>query len=155
MAIRLPRIRREIAIVEDNKSASLTFQQWLDIAFKQIETSVTRIELALAAAGIALDQSGQALTVAIRKVPASGAVLSNDYIILSDATSDNIVLDLPLAGQNEGAIVVVKKIDSSVNTVTIEPAASETIDGATNKVLSTQYQKITIVSDGTQWWEIA
>ena len=155
MAVRLPRPRREIPIVEEGRGPSLAFQQWLDAAFKQIETSVDNINLALAAAGIALDQSGQALTVAIREVSASGPVLGNDYIVLVDATSAAVTLDLPAAADNTGAIVVVKKIDSSVNTVTVEANASETIDGAANKALTTQYESITIVCDGTEWWIIA
>ncbi len=155
MAIRLPRPRREIPIVEDTRGPSLPFQQWIDVAFKQIETSVDNINLALAASGIALDQSGQALTVAIREVNASGPVLGNDYIVLVDTTPGAVTLDLPAAADNTGAIVVVKKIDSSVNSVTIEADGSETIDGAANKSLTTQYETITVVCDGTEWWTIA
>jgi hypothetical protein len=154
MALRLPRVRREIPIVEDSKGPSLPFQEWLDIAFKQIESSVTQIQIALAAAGIALDQAGQALTVAIREVDESGPVLDNDYIVLVDATSAAVVLDLPSATTNEGALVTVKKIDAGVNTVTVEPNASETIDGATNKALTTQYETLRIVCDGVEWWVI-
>lgn len=36
-------------------------------------------------------------------------------------------------------------------TLTIDGDGSETIDGATTKVLNTQYQTATIVSDGTGW----
>ncbi len=154
MALRLPRLRREIAIVEDSKGPTLTFQQWLDIAFKQVETSVEQINLALAAAGIALDQAGQALTVAIREVNASGPVLENDYIVLVDATAAAVTLDLPAAAGSKGALVTVKKLDSSVNTVTVEANASETIDGAANKTLTAQYETLRIVCDGVEWWVI-
>jgi hypothetical protein len=70
VAIKLPRLRREIAIVETSNTPTLTFQQWIDIAFKQIEKSVTNIETVLELVGIALDQAGQALTVAFRTVNA-------------------------------------------------------------------------------------
>jgi hypothetical protein len=74
MAISLPRIRREIAVVEDNKGPSLPFQQWLDIAFKQIESSVGRIELALDVAGVALDgSSGGGLSLELDGGDANGS----------------------------------------------------------------------------------
>lgn len=154
MTVKLPRPRREIPIVETTRGPSLPFQQWIDKAFKQIEQSVDDIALALATAGIALDQSGQALTAAVREVSASGPVLENDYVVLVDATGGNVILDLPAAATNRGALVTVKKLDASVNTVTVEPNASETIDGAANKSLSTQFEKITLVCDGTEWWVV-
>jgi hypothetical protein len=154
VAIKLPRLRREIPVVEESRGPSLPFQQWLDISFKQIEQSTDQITLALAAAGIALDQSGQALTVAIREVTESGAVLSNDYIVLADATAADIVLDLPPAADNTGALVTVKKTDASANTVTVDADDAETIDGATTKVLTTQYETIRLVCDGVEWWVI-
>jgi hypothetical protein len=154
MSVSLPRPRREIPIVETGRGPSVPFQQWIDTAFKQIEKSVGDINIALAAAGIALDQAGQALTVAIREVSTSGPVLGNDYIVLVDATAGNVVLDLPVASTNKGALVVVKKLDASANTVTLEANGAETIDGAANKVISTQYDKFTVVCDGVEWWVV-
>ncbi len=154
MSVSLPRPRREIPIVETSRGPSVPFQQWIDTAFKQIEKSVGDINIALAAAGIALDQAGQALTVAIREVSASGPVLGDDYIVLVDATAGNVVLDLPVASTNKGALVVVKKLDASANTVTLEANGAETIDGAANKVISTQYDKFTVVCDGVEWWVV-
>ena len=45
----------------------------------------------------------------------------------------------------------IKKVDSSNHAVTIATAAG-TIDGASTKVLSTQYAVTTIRSDGTNWY---
>ncbi len=154
MGVQLPRLRRETPIVEQSRTPTSSFQQWLDIAFKQIEKSTDRITVALAAAGIALDQAGQALTVVVRPVTASETVLENDYILLADATSGNITLTLPPAAANEGALVIVKKTDASVNTVTLEADGSETIDGTADKTLTTQYEKISVVCDGVEWWVI-
>jgi hypothetical protein len=154
MSVTLPRPRREIPIVEETRGPTVPFQQWINAAFSQIEESVGNINLALAAAGIALDQAGQALTVAIREVSTSGPVLGNDYLVLVDTTTASVTLDLPPAVSNKGAIVVVKKVDSSVNTVTVETNASETIDGATNKALTAQYETLTIVCDGVEWWVV-
>jgi hypothetical protein len=46
----------------------------------------------------------------------------------------------------------IKKIDSGAGNVIIDGNASETIDGATTYTLTTQYESVTIVSDGATWW---
>jgi len=50
----------------------------------------------------------------------------------------------------------IKKIDSTANTVSIEPddPGPELIDGAVQAVISTQYDSITVVSDGSNWFII-
>jgi hypothetical protein len=59
-----------------------------------------------------------------------------------------------------GFTVTIKRIDSNVaNTVTIDPNASETIDGALTLVLRAQYQSVTLICDGSNWhivsWGVA
>lgn len=58
-----------------------------------------------------------------------------------------------------GFVITVKKSDSSTNTVTIDPNASETIDGDTTLVLRAQYQSVTLMCDGSNWlivnWGVA
>jgi len=57
MAIRLPRFLRGVPLVEEGtKGPTSAFHQWWEQAMSQIESSFTRIETSLAAAGIALDQ---------------------------------------------------------------------------------------------------
>jgi len=46
--------------------------------------------------------------------------------------------------------VIVKKVDANSGTITITPA-SGTIDGQSTYPISTQYQSVTLVSDGTNW----
>ena len=55
MAIRLPRFLYERPIVTEKRTPEISFHQWWDAVVKQIESSFERIELALAAAGIAID----------------------------------------------------------------------------------------------------
>jgi hypothetical protein len=76
----------------------------------------------------------------------------NDNVILADATSNNITITLPPVAEAEGMLLRVKKIDSSVNTVTVDGDGTETIDGATTNVLSAQYDQVTIYCDGVEWW---
>jgi hypothetical protein len=49
-------------------------------------------------------------------------------------------------------VLTIKKIDASVNAVTIDGNASETIDGATTKALSSQYASYEIACDGSAWY---
>ena len=69
---------------------------------------------------------------------------------LCNATSNNITFNLPTAVGNE-TLMNIKKTDSSANTVTIDPASTQTIDGGSTAVLTVQYECITLVSDGTNW----
>lgn len=73
-------------------------------------------------------------------------------VVLADATSGAITVNLPAAsGDNENRMIAVKKVDSSVNAVTVDGNASETIDGSTTRVLSSQYDVVMMVSDGSNW----
>jgi hypothetical protein len=79
---------------------------------------------------------------------------SNDRTILSDASGGARVVNLPAAATAKNHVYTIKKIDSSVNTVTIDGSGAETIDGATTVVLAAQWERVTIQSDGTAWFRI-
>lgn len=76
-----------------------------------------------------------------------------DTVLEADATSGNIIINLPTISSNKGKTVVVKKMDSSGNTVTLTPNGAETIDTKANYVLSTQYEAVHVVA-GTSTWLI-
>lgn len=78
--------------------------------------------------------------------------LVTDETILVDATSGNIIITLLNPVSNSGKKFTVKKIDSSVNTVTVSNSAG--IDGTTTKVYSTQYAGGSFQSNGTQYYII-
>jgi len=70
--------------------------------------------------------------------------------VLADASGGAVTYTLPLGNT---LVAVIKKIDSSANTVTVLPT-SGTIDGAASKVLFSQYQSVTIVCDGSNYFII-
>lgn len=72
-------------------------------------------------------------------------------VILANATGGNIAVNLPAAATVNNRIYHIKKTDSSANTVTIDGASSETIDGETTIVIATQYASVMIICDGTGW----
>ena len=74
--------------------------------------------------------------------------------VLSDATGGARVLNLPTAASSIHRTYIIKKIDASVNTVTIDGSGVETIDGAATVVLTAQWERITIQSNGTAWFRI-
>lgn len=78
---------------------------------------------------------------------------SEDGYVRANAASNAITIALPKAVGN-GRLVTVKKIDSSGNTVTLDADGTETIDGATTKVLSSQYDSIQILDAASGKWEV-
>lgn len=76
---------------------------------------------------------------------------SNGYI-LCNCTSGAITINLPAATGRKRFHI--KKIDSSVNAVTINRAGSDTIQGSASVSLATQYNSRTLYSDGSSIWYI-
>lgn len=75
---------------------------------------------------------------------------ATDEVIFANATTAGFSVTLPAASAT--ASVVVKKVDASVNTVTVVPPGAQTIDGAASHVLSTQFASAHFQSDGTNWF---
>jgi hypothetical protein len=91
------------------------------------------------------------LTTGIQTVTiASDTLVDTDHTTLCDCTSNAITINLPTAVA--GLRYEIKKIDATSNAVTIDGFGSETIDGGLTAVINTQYESVTIVSDGTNWF---
>lgn len=69
-----------------------------------------------------------------------------------DATSGAVTANLPTAVGNGGKEFFVKKTDLGTNTVTLDPNSTETINGASTLVLSTQDEGAVIESDNSNWF---
>jgi len=72
-------------------------------------------------------------------------------VVLCDATTASFTITLPTAVGVEGKYYTIKKIDVSVNTVTVDGAGSETIDGEITQIIQNKNVSITIVSNGANW----
>lgn len=78
-------------------------------------------------------------------------VLADDHVILA---SGEITITLPAASAvYSGKTFTVKRVGSS-GTVSVVVDGSGTIDNTTQINISTQYNSLTIVSDGTAYWVI-
>ena len=74
-----------------------------------------------------------------------------NIILVDDDTAGSAVTVTLLAAASGNQIYQIKKLGTTAS-VTVDGNGAETIDGAANAVISTQYESITVVSDGTQWW---
>jgi hypothetical protein len=114
----------------------------------------------LPGSGIALTQQANDIIIAASGSPAMTVVtetatytaLSSDNVILVNATSGAVIINLPAASTLPGHLYEIKKIDGSANNVTITPNGADKIDNASTVVISTQYANYSITSDGTNWW---
>lgn len=88
-----------------------------------------------------------------RLVAASETIQPSDDVVLVDTTGGSVTLTLPRAATVRGQWFVFKKLIAA-NTLTLDGADAETIDGAATLAWTTQYQSYTIYSDGTEWWTI-
>lgn len=87
---------------------------------------------------------------AVRTVTASTTARPIDRVLKVDATDGAVTVSLPSAAPNPVSYTIIKA-DDSANAVTIDPAGSETINGAATRDLSTQWEAITVWSDGSNW----
>jgi len=74
-----------------------------------------------------------------------------DSVILVNAASGNVTITFPAAAGATGKAYTIKRIDSSSNTVTLDPNASETIDGNTTIIFGSQWDSLSVFSDGSNW----
>ena len=75
-----------------------------------------------------------------------------DYTILGNTTSGDVTVTLPSASVGKRKIYNIKKVDSS-NTLTIT-TDSGSIDGVTNKNITTLYESLSLHSNGSDWFII-
>jgi hypothetical protein len=75
-------------------------------------------------------------------------------VILCSATTAAFTVTLPTAASVAGRQYTIKKTDSSANAVTVGTTSSQTIDGSTTYSLPSQYNFVTVVSDGANWMRI-
>jgi len=74
-----------------------------------------------------------------------------NHMYYCDASSGDIGVGLP--EPVSGVRVIIKNAGAS-GTVTVSPHSAESIDGGSSTVISTQYQSLTFIADGSNWWII-
>ena len=79
---------------------------------------------------------------------AYGVNQSNDYLMCNGT----FTITLPAAADNMGKLLNIKNIGTG--TITVDPNENETIDGDLTIAIDTQYECISIISDGSNWFII-
>jgi len=78
---------------------------------------------------------------------------TEDEIVLCDATSNAITLNLPAAASaGSGRRYIVKKIDATARLCTIDANGTEKIDGELTQVLSQPDTAIQLLTNGSNWF---
>lgn len=98
----------------------------------------------------------------IRFITTTTTLSQNDETILVSASGGSVTVNLPtFSSLPNGTTYTIKKIDSSVNIVTIDPSGTQPLEGVTSGtyVLTVQYQSVTIKLNtfgigALGWWII-
>jgi hypothetical protein len=115
------------------------------------------IDLGLLASGGAspLNLNGGTLVGGVRlptqTITASTTLTSADGLVEVNAAA-NVTVTLPDAAANSGRELVIKRIDSTGNTVSVARAGADMIDGATSySGLSAQWKYVRLIANSTRW----
>jgi len=78
----------------------------------------------------------------------------HDRIQLVSDASASLTVTLPPVAESAGKEIVIKKSNSSSNTITVSPneASGVTIDGQSSVVIYTQYEVGRFWCDGSNWY---
>lgn len=101
---------------------------------------------------------GNFIAKSIVSVSIDYSVSEEDDVILVDATAGDVIITLPDASLTSGyqKTFDVKKIDSSLNTVTVVDAGGNNIDSALSWIITGQNDSVTFLKDknNDQYWMI-
>jgi hypothetical protein len=121
-----------------------------------VATSTTAITINSAASATAVKiiaNTGPSGTVYnTNSVTTSYAATSTDNVIFIGSISSALTITLP--APSNGKVIIVEDKNGNVsgtNTITITHNASETINGASNYLLTMPFGSVTLISDGTNW----
>lgn len=95
-------------------------------------------------------------TTTISTTPTTPSVLNNALMV--DTSSIAITINLPAASSYQDGYrlsIKDKTGNAGTNNITIDPNASETIDGATTFVMNSNWMSLDIMTDGTNWFVIS
>ena len=81
-------------------------------------------------------------------------VNATDGTILATGGAGGITITLPAVATVTGQRFTIIKADNGAGAITVATTSSQTINGVTTQSLASQYNKITVQSDGSVWWII-
>jgi hypothetical protein len=110
------------------------------------DVAVTRAKLAAGAVGTEVVTAVKTSTYSIT---------SADDVIPCSVSGGAFTVTLPTAVGVSGKRYTIKRTDQTLaNALTIATTSAQTIDGATTRKLMTQYESVTVESDGSNWYVV-
>jgi hypothetical protein len=101
------------------------------------------------------NQTGIAFKVRATTVSAAYTATARDHLILVDASTAAVTVTLPTAvGYSNNRVIVVKKLDSTANVVTLDPAGAELADSRTTLLLVNEGDAVTLEAANGAWHSI-
>jgi hypothetical protein len=100
------------------------------------------------------DITGNNLLSNIKTVTGNYSMSISDGVILSNSPSANLTLTLPLASNIPGKYIDIKKIDAGGFQLIVTPQGGNLIDNQSSQVITDQYNSMTLISDGSNFWII-
>jgi len=82
----------------------------------------------------------------------SNTTANPQEVLLADSSGGNLTITLP--SPESAAVVTIKKISGSGNTVTVATPGSETIDGSSSLSISAEDVARELISDGSNYFII-
>ena len=108
---------------------------------------------------VEMNISGSITNQGIKTLTNTGSphtLTTSEHLVLVDASGGAVTINLPDAGTYPGREIYFKVTTSpGGNTITLQRQGSDTIDGATtNTTLNTQWEALSVISDGSSQWLI-
>jgi hypothetical protein len=82
----------------------------------------------------------------------SASVNKGVDVVLANATTGSVTITLPSAAMSVGRKILVKRVDSSSNACSVTGVSGQMIDGSVSHALLVQFDSVTVVSDGSNWY---
>ena len=92
------------------------------------------------------------MTRKLTKVTDSTYTVDDDDIVLLDATPNDVTVTLQAVANRNGRALTFKRIDGSANTVTIQAAGTDTIDGGSSVTLAAYVNKYLVADEASSMW---
>jgi hypothetical protein len=90
----------------------------------------------------------------VQTVSASASVSLATDVVIASAAASSVVITLPQAAMNRGRKILVKRSDDSANACSVAAASGQTIDGSASYALLVQFDSVTVISDGSNWFVV-
>lgn len=105
--------------------------------------------------GLAADLKSEGSFAVGQRTVTSGTTTgaSTDALVFLDGTSGNVTYNLPAVSNTAGKLLILKRIDATANSVTIQPNGATLETGATSFGINAR-DSLILSNDGTTWYVV-